>query len=81
MYVLSDTPFAREDLDWLKTEIKSAGGEASVFAAHNVDSWSDDAATWHGFVYVAFIIDVFARRIVGWRVASPLRTDLVLEVF
>jgi transposase InsO family protein len=36
-------------------------------------------ATWNGFVYVAFVIDVFARRIVGWRVATTLRTDLTLE--
>jgi transposase InsO family protein len=36
-------------------------------------------ATWHGFVYVAFVIDVFARRIVGWRVAPSMRTDLVLD--
>ncbi|GAA5013967.1 hypothetical protein GCM10025794_02410 [Massilia kyonggiensis] len=32
-----------------------------------------------GFVYVAFIIDVFARRIVGWRVSSSMRTDFVLD--
>ena len=36
-------------------------------------------ATWTGFVYVAFVIDVFARRIVGWRVANSMRTDLVLD--
>ena len=36
-------------------------------------------ATWSGFVYVAFIIDVFARRIVGWRVSNSMRTDLVLD--
>ena len=36
-------------------------------------------ATWRGFVYGAFVIDVFARRIVGWRVSSPLRTDLALD--
>ena len=36
-------------------------------------------ATWAGFVYVAFVIDVFARCIVGWRVASAMRTDLVLD--
>jgi transposase InsO family protein len=35
--------------------------------------------TWTGFVYVAFVIDVYARRIVGWRVANSLRTDLVLD--
>jgi putative transposase len=36
-------------------------------------------ATWRGFVYVAFVIDVFARRIVGWRASSALRTDLALD--
>jgi transposase-like protein len=36
-------------------------------------------ATWVGFVYVAFITDVFARCIVGWRVSRSLRTDLVLD--
>jgi putative transposase len=44
--------------------------------------WVSDftyVATWGGFVYVALVIDVFARRIVGWRVSSSLRTDLVLD--
>ncbi len=36
-------------------------------------------ATWRGFVYVAFVIDVFARRIVGWRVSASLRADFVLD--
>jgi putative transposase len=36
-------------------------------------------ATWSGFVYVAFITDVFARRIVGWRVSNSMRTDFVLD--
>ena len=36
-------------------------------------------ATWAGFVYVAFVIDVFSRRIVGWRVSRSLRTDLALD--
>jgi transposase InsO family protein len=36
-------------------------------------------ATWRGFVDVAFVIDVFARRIVGWRVSSSLTTDFVLD--
>lgn len=35
--------------------------------------------TWQGWLYVAFVIDVFARRIVGWRVSSSMRTDLVLD--
>ena len=43
VYALPDTPEAREDLEWLKTEVKAAGGDASVFAADNVDAWSDDA--------------------------------------
>ncbi|PYQ92579.1 MAG: IS3 family transposase [Acidobacteria bacterium] len=44
--------------------------------------WLSDftyVATWRGFVYVAFVIDVFARRIVGWRVSSSLVTDFVLD--
>jgi putative transposase len=44
--------------------------------------WVSDftyVATWCGFVYVAFVIDVFARRIVGWRVSSSLHTDFVLD--
>ena len=36
-------------------------------------------STWQGFVYVAFVIDVFARRIVGWRVSSSMQTDFVLD--
>jgi putative transposase len=36
-------------------------------------------ATWTGFVYVAFVIDVFARRIIGWRVARSMQTELVLD--
>src|SRR5688572_15109933 len=36
-------------------------------------------ATWGGFVYVAFVIDVFARRIIGWRVARSMRAELVLD--
>ena len=35
--------------------------------------------TWRGFVYVAFVIDVFARMVVGWRASSSLRTDLALD--
>jgi transposase InsO family protein len=44
--------------------------------------WVSDltyVATWRGFVYVAFVIDAFARRIVGWRAANSLRTDLALD--
>jgi hypothetical protein len=43
VYALPDTPDAREDFEWLKTEVKGAGGDATVFAADSVDAWSDDA--------------------------------------
>jgi putative transposase len=36
-------------------------------------------ATWTGFVYVAFITDVFSRSIVGWRVSNSLHSDLALD--
>jgi putative transposase len=36
-------------------------------------------ATWRGFVDVAFVMDVFSRRIVGWRASNSLRTDLALD--
>jgi putative transposase len=35
-------------------------------------------STWHGFAYVAFVIDVFARMIVGWCLSNSLKTDLPL---
>ncbi len=53
------------------------------FAAKRPNSlWVSDftyVSTWQGFAYVAFIIDVFARRIVGWRVSATARTDFVLD--
>jgi putative transposase len=44
--------------------------------------WVSDftyVATWQGFVYVAFVIDTFARRIVGWRVSSSAHAGFVLD--
>lgn len=44
--------------------------------------WVSDftyVSTWQGWLYVAFVIDVFARRIVGWRVSHSMRTDFVLD--
>ncbi len=53
------------------------------FQAHRPNQlWVADftyVATWAGFVYVAFVIDVFARRIIGWRVARSMRAELVLD--
>lgn len=44
--------------------------------------WVSDftyVSTWSGFVYVAFVIDVYARRIVGWKVSATAHTDFVLD--
>ncbi|WP_404852730.1 IS3-like element IS1203 family transposase [Escherichia coli] len=53
------------------------------FVAERPDQlWVADftyVSTWHGFVYVAFIIDVFAGYIVGWRVSSSMETTFVLD--
>jgi transposase InsO family protein len=54
-----------------------------VFKAERPNQlWVSDftyVSTWLGWLYVAFVIDVFARRIVGWRVSSTMRTDFVLD--
>ena len=54
-----------------------------VFKAQRPNQlWVSDftyVSTWQGWLYVAFIIDVFARRIVGWRVSSSMHTDFVLD--
>lgn len=44
--------------------------------------WVSDftyVSTWQGWLYVAFVVDVFARRIVGWRVSRTMSTDFVLD--
>ena len=44
--------------------------------------WVSDftyVATWTGFVYVAFVIDAYARRIVGWRVSRTAQAGFVLD--
>jgi putative transposase len=51
-------------------------------AAHPNALWVSDftyVATWVGFVYVAFVIDAFARRIVGWRVSRTAHAGFVLD--
>ena len=54
-----------------------------VFAADAPNRlWLADityCSTWEGWLYVAFITDVYARVIVGWQIASHMRTDLVLD--
>jgi putative transposase len=46
--------------------------------------WVSDftyVSTWQGWLYVAFVVDVFARRIVGWRVSTSMSTDFVLDAW
>ena len=54
-----------------------------VFRAERPNQlWVSDftyVSTWQGWLYVAFVIDVYARRIVGWRVSSSMHTDFVLD--
>jgi transposase InsO family protein len=64
---------AERPLDWVNREFK---------ATRPNQLWVADftyVASWVGFVYVAFVIDVFARRIIGWRVARSMQTELVLD--
>ena len=53
------------------------------FVADRPDQlWVSDftyVSTWQGWLYVAFVVDVFARRIVGWRVSRSMTTDFVLD--
>lgn len=53
------------------------------FSAHHPNQlWVADityVATWSGFVYVAFVVDVYSRFIVGWRVLKHMQTDLILD--
>jgi len=57
-------------------------GKRAVAATRPTALWVADLTyvpTWKGFVYVACVIDVFARMIVGWRVSTSLRTDIALD--
>jgi putative transposase len=73
---------------WARTTLAAAAArpldlvERTFAATRPNQLWVADltyVATWRGFVYVAFVIDVFSRRIVGWRVSSSLRSDLALD--
>ena len=73
---------------WVTTTHAGEGGRPAdlvdrrFVATRPNQLWVSDftyVATWGGFVYVAFVIDVFARRIVGWRVSASMRTDFVLD--
>ncbi len=63
--------------------VAACNGVNRQFIAERPDQlWVADftgISTWRGFVYVAFIIDVFAGYIVGWRVSSSMETTFVLD--
>jgi putative transposase len=75
-----------------RTTVPAAGAEGAERPTDLVDRqfvankpnqlWVADftyVPTWDGMVYVAFIIDVFSRRVIGWRTASSMTTPLVLD--
>jgi transposase InsO family protein len=73
----------------VRTTIPDAAADAAqdlvdraFTATHPNQLWVADftyVATWRGMVYVAFVIDVFSRRVVGWRASASMRTDLALD--
>jgi hypothetical protein len=91
VYALPDTPDAREDFEWLKSEVKAAGGDASVFAADNVDAWSDDGlieefrrSRQEAYAVLARDIEKVLKRATGSRRPSGTRAPAIrrlLEVF
>lgn len=91
VYVLPDSPAAREDFEWLKAEIKGAGGDASVFAADSVDTWSADAlvdefrrSRQEAYLALAGEIEQVVRRLGATRRARGTRKPAagrLLEVF
>ena len=57
-------------------------GDSPDSGAYLVALWVSDftyVSTWQGMVYVAFVVDVYARRIVGWKASSSMTTDFVLD--
>lgn len=73
----------------VRTTIQDSGAPCPLDRVHRQfraerpnQLWVSDftyVSTWQGFLYVAFVVDVFARRIVGWRVSTTMRTDFVLD--
>jgi len=74
------TPVARCTVARLMGELGLAGRDFHAPAPNRL--WVADLTyvrTWSGFVYVAFIVDAYSRRIVGWQIARPLRAELALD--
>ena len=66
---------------WAKLELRAVCAERCTYGSgrRSASALLTPLATWQGFVYVAFVIDVFARRIVGWRASRTAHASFVLD--
>jgi transposase InsO family protein len=66
---------------WAKAEWRAVCAERCTYGSGRGSAYalSTPLATWPGFVYVAFAIDAYARKIVGWRVSGSAHTGCVLD--
>ncbi len=66
---------------WAKLEWRAVCAERRTYGSgrRSAKALLTPFSTWAGFVYVAFVIDTFARRIVGWRASRTAHTDFVLD--
>ena len=66
---------------WAKVERRAVCAERCTYGSGRGSAYAlpTPLATWSGFVYVAFVIDVYARYIVGWRVSRTAHASFVLD--
>ncbi len=66
---------------WAKFEWRAVCAERRTYGSRrrSANALLTPLATWVGFVYVAFVIDAFARRIVGWRVSRSAHAGFILD--
>ena len=82
---------ARRPGKWKTTTVSTPGAtvapnrlERDFTAKAPNEVWTADITyvwTWEGWLYLAAIVDLFSRRVVGWAAADHMRVDLVLEAF
>lgn len=66
---------------WAKLEWRAVCAERRTYGSgrRSATALLTPLATWQGFIYVAFVIDAFARRIIGWRVSRTAHAGFVLD--
>src|SRR5690606_5357008 len=66
---------------WAKIEWRAVCAERCTYGSgrRSAAALLTPLATWQGFVYVAFVIDAFARRIIGWRASRTAHAGFVLD--